>query len=611
MRNLLLLSEPDNSLGNQPKTRLRLKKVLSVAIINALIFLFAFLPSSNLFSQTVVTFPSTTTWTCPAGVTSIEVECWGGGGAGGGARGNPSAGGGGAGGSYVKNTAIPVIPGTTYTVTVAAAVNGTTNNGATGNDSWFGSAATIMAKGGLGGSRANSNNQTAAGAAKITSGNVGFEAPFSYYGGAGGTGGAFGASGGGGGSSAGTGSDGNNAPGMTGGAAVTGGGAGVDGSTSSADGPDNTNLGGGGAGARAGSGTDRTGGNGGPGFVRITYYTFSCPSATAITPVAAQSGCIGFSANTLTANVTVSGGSGSPTVQYQWYYNVSNTNNIGTATLIGGATSSTYTPTTAVAGTRYYFCVGYATDNSCGQTNATQVLASNTVAVTVNPSMSGTYNVGPAQVYTTLTAAVAAYNGACLSGPVTFVLTGVNYSGSETFPITINENATASSTNTLTIRPNTGVNASISGSVNNAAVIRIRGKYVTIDGSNNGSSSRNLTITNTSGTSPNILLIGSTGTTPITDVTVKNCILINGVNTSSGILVSDGAIPGSAGYFYDITIQNNSIQKSWIALYCRAANVGNNGNGLTITSNNLNFRGQCHQEGRHLCAGCIWCNDLK
>ena len=587
MRNLLLLPERINPLKNHSKSKI--KKVISVAIINALIFLFAFLPSSVLYGQTVFTFPSTTTWTCPAGVTSIQVECWGGGGAGGGARGNPSAGGGGAGGSYVKNTSITVVPGTTYTVTVAAAVTGTTNNGANGNDSWFSSAATIMAKGGLGGPRANSNNTTASGAAKLTTGNVGFEAPFNYYGGAGGTGGAFGASGGGGGSSAGTGSDGNNAPGMTGGAAVAGGGAGVDGSTSSADGTDNTNLGGGGAGARAGSATDRAGGNGGPGQIIITYN--NCPATTAITPVAAQSVCIGASANTLTANATLSGGQGSPTVLYQWYYNTSNTNNIGTATLIGGATASTYTPTTGVAGTRYYFCVGYSTNNSCGQTNATQLLASNTVAVTVNPSMSGTYNVGPAQVYTTLTAAVAAYNSACLSGPVTFILTGVTYSGSETFPITINENATASSTNTLTIRPNTGINASISGSVNNAAVIRIRGKYVTIDGSNNGSSSRNLTITNTSGTSPNILLIGSTGTTPITDVTVKNCTLINGANTSSGILISDGTTPGSAGYFYDITIQNNSIQKAWIGLYCRAANVGNNGNGLTITSNDLSTSG--------------------
>ena len=74
---------------------------------------------------------------------------------------------------------------------------------------------------------------------------------------------------------------------------------------------------------------------------------------------------------------------------------------------MAGETSATFTPPSAVAGTRYYFCVGYASDNSCGQTNATQTLASNTVAVTVNSSMSGTFNVGPAQVYTTLTAGIS------------------------------------------------------------------------------------------------------------------------------------------------------------------------------------------------------------
>ena len=59
-------------------------------------FIFLFLPILG-YSQTTVTFSSTTTWACPVGVTQISIEAWGGGGAGGGAQGNPSAGGGGAG----------------------------------------------------------------------------------------------------------------------------------------------------------------------------------------------------------------------------------------------------------------------------------------------------------------------------------------------------------------------------------------------------------------------------------------------------------------------------------------------------------------------------------
>ena len=63
-------------------------------------------------------------WLCPAGVTTIQVECWGGGGAGGGAfrTGTANAGGGGGGGgALAKRTAVPVTPGITYVVTIPAA----------------------------------------------------------------------------------------------------------------------------------------------------------------------------------------------------------------------------------------------------------------------------------------------------------------------------------------------------------------------------------------------------------------------------------------------------------------------------------------------------------
>ena len=557
------------------------------------LFILFLLPAYLLLGQTTQTFTTTTTWLCPAGVTSVNVECWAGGGAGGGATGNPAAGGGGAGGSYVKNTSIAVTAGTIYTVTVGTGAIGNTGNGAAGNDSWFINSGTILAKGGLGGARANSNNQTSAGALAISSGNVGFTAPFSYYGGAGGTGVAAGVSGGGGGASAGTGSNGNGAIGITAGIAVTGGGAGVNGSASSADGTDNTNLGGGGAGGRAGSGTDRNGGDGGNGQVILTYTQPSCPLSTAVTPSATQSGCVGFTVNVLTAAITLAGTSGTPTLLYQWYYNTTNSNTVAGATLIAGATSVTYTPSTLSAGTRYYFCVGYATNNSCAETNATQSLASNTVQVTVSATLTGNYLVGTGQTYTTLTAAIAAYNSSCLSGPVSFLLTnnGGTYTAGETFPISINANASASSANTLTIKPNTGVTTTISGSASNNAVIRVVGKYITIDGSNNGSTSRDLTITNTNTTSPTVTGILSSGITPVNNITLKNCIVINGSLASSAIVVSDATTLGNPGYFTNITIQNNDVRKAYIGIYSTANPAAGNGSGLNITSNLLNTSG--------------------
>ncbi len=82
-------------------------------------------------------FSSTTTWTCPTGVTQITVELWGGGGGGGGAwancvcpcsqmcSGTNHAGGSGGKGGYNKGI-LSVVPGTIYSITVG-------NGGASGS----------------------------------------------------------------------------------------------------------------------------------------------------------------------------------------------------------------------------------------------------------------------------------------------------------------------------------------------------------------------------------------------------------------------------------------------------------------------------------------------
>lgn len=109
----------------------------------------------------------------------------------------------------------------------------------------------------------------------------------------------------------------------------------------------------------------------------------SCPNAASIAPSAVQTICQNGTTNQLTATYTTGGVTGTPTPQYQWYSNTTNSNLISTATLIVGATSSTFTPPSNTVGTLYYFCVVYSTDNGCTQTNATQSLASNAVQVTI------------------------------------------------------------------------------------------------------------------------------------------------------------------------------------------------------------------------------------
>ena len=144
-------------------------------------------------------FSSSTTWTCPAGVTQITVELWGAGGGGGGGSFASSAsgatngcavgcnyiggkGGNGGSGGYNKSI-INVVSGQTYIITVG--LGGTKGLGQTNNSGFPGPSATnggdggntsfdsfLIASGGLGGSRGLSNTNSCVNGANGASGSV-------------------------------------------------------------------------------------------------------------------------------------------------------------------------------------------------------------------------------------------------------------------------------------------------------------------------------------------------------------------------------------------------------------------------------------------------------
>ncbi|MEI6061269.1 MAG: right-handed parallel beta-helix repeat-containing protein, partial [Bacteroidota bacterium] len=207
---------------------------------------------------------------------------------------------------------------------------------------------------------------------------------------------------------------------------------------------------------------------------------------------------------------------------------------------------------------------------------------------TILACISGSKTVGLIGDYTTITAALADLNSKELCGPFTLQLLDAAYP-SETFPLSINFNSGSSAVNKVTIKPASGVTTSISGASATGAIFKIQNSNTLIDGSNSGGTSRDLTITNTSATSPSVVVLYSTGTTPISGVTVKNTIMINGVNTSTALMVSD--VAGTSGYFNNITIQNNSVQKAYNGIFCLATTAAGNGNGLLITGNDLNTSG--------------------
>lgn len=149
-------------------------------------------------APTVTTFTSGSgTWTAPAGVTSVLVECWGGGGGGSGYDSSfGSAGGGGGGGEYAAQT-IAVTPGNSYPYAVGAGGAGAAANsvfaGGDGDPTSFNSTG-VVAHGGSGALVAGSGGS---GSTNTT-----------HFNGGGGAAGS-GTVGGGGGGSGGTGSAGN------------------------------------------------------------------------------------------------------------------------------------------------------------------------------------------------------------------------------------------------------------------------------------------------------------------------------------------------------------------------------------------------------------------
>ncbi len=224
----------------------------------------------GIMGSDVFTTPGTFNWVCPAGVTSISIECWGAGGGGGGDDeyfGNGAGGGGG--GAYAKINSFAVTPGNSYTYTVGtqgAGGNGSNNGGNGGNSSFNNT--TCVAQGGRGGTGGNGGAGGAGGTTASSTGDTKFAGGSGYSG-------TNTPAGGGGGGSAGTNSAGNNAASATGATAVTGGGPGGNGGNNSTGSAPVSNPGGGGGG---GENNGLSGSNGGAGANGKVILDWSVPS---------------------------------------------------------------------------------------------------------------------------------------------------------------------------------------------------------------------------------------------------------------------------------------------------------------------------------------------
>ncbi|GAA4466461.1 hypothetical protein GCM10023093_20650 [Nemorincola caseinilytica] len=214
------------------------------------------------------------------------------------------------------------------------------------------------------------------------------------------------------------------------------------------------------------------------------------------------------------------------------------------------------------------------------------------------PTLSGTYNVGVGMVYATITDAVAAYNSSCISGAVTFQLMDATYP-SETFPITIHHNISASAANTLTIRPATGVSPTVTGAA--TAIFLLNGAdHVTIDGSNAPvtnsvcppvASSRNLTIANTSTSTSSavVWLQTSADGDSATNNIIRNCNItgnapnqtLAGIGSGSATISNSSTGTGNHNNHYE----NNNISRVQIGIYSQGRSAALKNNGTIINQN--------------------------
>lgn len=215
-------------------------------------------------------------------------------------------------------------------------------------------------------------------------------------------------------------------------------------------------------------------------------------------------------------------------------------------------------------------------------------ITSNGVGYSSNPSVILNNNTGSGATFT-----VNISTGKAMAAASSFVLGSSYNSACETYPIVIPVIAGMSATNTITIKPNTGVTSSISGSSATTIINLIGADYVTIDGSNNGSSSRDLSISNTNtGASTAVIQVSSLGIgAGATNNTIKNLNISNGTADQANYGVCAGATTiGTTGADNDnLSIQNNVITNANYGVYASgtaSTTAGGNDN-LLITNNTI------------------------
>lgn len=208
---------------------------------------------------------------------------------------------------------------------------------------------------------------------------------------------------------------------------------------------------------------------------------------------------------------------------------------------------------------------------------------------TILAPLSGNYDVGPGHAYTSLTSALTQLRSLGVTGPVTFTLKSPQYDSvatGEVFPILLESYAGASSTNTVTIRPDAGV-ASRIVSIGLAPTIQINGgSNFIIDGRQGGTggftSGNNLIIESTNKQSSTLVYQNDADSNLVYYVDIKGADTIAAGTSGAGVVVF-GTTTGTLGNDRNI-IRNCHIHESVSGN--PAVGISSIGTGTTVSTNN-------------------------
>lgn len=223
--------------------------------------------------------------------------------------------------------------------------------------------------------------------------------------------------------------------------------------------------------------------------------------------------------------------------------------------------------------------------------------------------IAGSVTIGSTGTYTNLTGSSGLFNdinNQGLTGNLTATI--IDPTITETGTIALNSVANVGCSAgpfSVTIKPQASLNSTLSGT-SSGAIIKFNGAdNVIIDGSNNGTSSKNLTIINTStATSASVIWIGSASATDgANNDTIRNCTIAGGLNTGTvaGVIAGSGTTFGSAGEAPNSnnTVSGNTFTAVQNGIYINGALAldqnwlidGNTFGSTSVAADKLGYRG--------------------